>query len=147
MSFLSDLGLDKVDGSALDYSIPNGVYPAMISDSKIIQSKTGDDLWQITYQIDPEVETFGKRTVSEFFNLDPNLPTERKAWLKRRLTTLGISDEQAATMEPSDIIGVDVTLTVKNRNVNGTNYTNVAKVVLGNDAESYATGSGFYNNF
>lgn len=140
MAFLSDLNLDQVDATAVDYSVANGVYPAMISDSKIMKSpSTGDNLWQITYRIDPEIDTYGGRTVSEFFNLDPNLPDDRKVWIKRRLRSLEVPDSQAATMDPSDIIGVEVTITVKNKQVKDKTYTNITKVTLGADSPSFAS--------
>lgn len=133
MSFLDDLNLDTVDGSAIDYSIPNGVYPAMINSSELVenQKKPGMNQWRITYKLDSEVETYGGRTVSEFFDLDPSLPDDRKAWLKRRLVSLGFDDDDIKTMEPADVIGIEVMVTVKNRKVGDNTYTNVTKVELG----------------
>jgi len=139
MGFLNNLSLDQIDDSSVDYSINNGVYPAMISDSKIMSSpKSGDNLWQITYKLDSDVQTFGGRTVSEFFNLDPNLPDDRKTWIKRRLTSLGINAEEASNMDPGDIIGVEVTITVRNKQVQDKTYTNITKVVLGAESPSMA---------
>jgi len=136
--FLSNMNLDTIDASATDYSIANGVYPAMITDSKIMQPKAKPDknMWQITYTIDSEVETFGGRTVSEFFDLDPNLPAERRVWLKRRLLSIGVNDSQAATLEPSDILGVEVSVTVRNKQSNDKNYVNVTKVELRSESST-----------
>lgn len=149
MGFLDSMGLDDVDGSAIDYSIANGVYPMTISDSKIIphSKKPGIEQWQITYKVDGEVEDFGGRTVSEFFDLDPSLPDNRKAWLKRRLYSLGFDDETIRTMDPADVIGVDVTVTVVNKPAadGSRTYTNVKAVALGNDADSYAAANPFGN--
>lgn len=131
MAFLDNMNLNEVKVQENDWSLPNGTYPAMISDSKIMQSKAGKTLWQITYRVSEEIEQYGKRTVSEFFDIDPNADDMKKQFLKRRLVSLAFSDEDMATLEPGDIIGTDVTITVKNKQVNENNYTNVTKVVLG----------------
>jgi hypothetical protein len=130
--FLSDMNLDTLDASGTDWSIANGVYPAMVTDSKIMQpkNKPNKNLWQITYTLDSEVETYGGRTVSEFFDLDPSLPDDRRVWLKRRLLSIGVSDSQAATLEPDDIIGTEVSDTVRNKVSNDKTYVNVTKVEL-----------------
>lgn len=135
MGFLSDLNLEEVEAASDDWSIPNGTYPVIISDSKIFE-KDGKSSWQIVYTVDPDVEDYGKRTVSEFFSLDPTLEDRRKAWLKRRLVSLGISDEEAATMDPADVIGVEGFVTVKNRTVGEKSYCNVTKFVLGDDSDA-----------
>jgi hypothetical protein len=130
--FLSEMGLDTLDASGTDWSISNGVYPAMITDSKIMQPKndSNKNLWQITYTLDSEVETFGGRTVSEFYDLNPELAADRRVWLKRRLLSIGVSDSQAATLEPQDIIGTEVSVTVRNKVSNDKTYVNVTKVEL-----------------
>jgi hypothetical protein len=136
MGFLSDMSLDTLDASGTDWSIANGVYPAMVTDSKIMQpkAKPDKDMWQITYTIDSDVETYGGRTVSEFYDLDPNLPDTRRVWLKRRLQSIGVNDEQAATLEPADIIGTEVSVTVRNKVSNDKTYVNVTKVELRSNA-------------
>jgi hypothetical protein len=136
MSFLKDMNLESIDAGGTDWSIPNGLYPATVSDSKLMHPKNdpNKELWQITYTIDGEVETFGGRSVSEFFDLNPELPSERRVWLKRRLVSLGVTDEQAATLEPSDIIGTEVSVTVRNKTTNDKTYTNVTKVALRDDS-------------
>jgi len=136
-----------IDGSAIDYSIANGVYPMTITGAKFVDhsKKPGVQQFQLTYQVDSEVEDFGGKSVSEFFDLDPSLPDNRKAWLKRRFVSLGFDDEAVRTLEASDLIGIDVTVTVTNKAVGDTVYTNVKKVVLGNDADSYAAGNALGN--
>jgi hypothetical protein len=134
--FLKDMGLETIDATGTDWSIANGVYPATITDSKIMNPKndTSKNLWQITYTLDPEVETYHGRTVSEFYDLNPELPSERRVWLKRRLLSIGVNDEQAATLEPADIIGTEVSVTVRNKNTNDKTYVNVTKVELRSNA-------------
>jgi hypothetical protein len=145
MAFLKDMGLESIDASGTDWSIANGVYPAMVSDSKIMNPKgdTNKELWQITYTLDGEVETYGGRSVSEFYDLNPELPADRRVWLKRRLLSLGVNDQQAATLEPGDIIGTEVSVTVRNKNTNDKTYTNVTKVEL----RSTGSASSFAVNF
>lgn len=132
MAFLDSMGLDTIDATGSDWSIANGLYPAIISDSKIMNPKKdpSKSLWQITYTLDQDVDEYGGRSASEFFDLDPNLPSERRVWLKRRLISIGITDEQAATLEPSDIIGVEVDVTIQNKNVGDKTYVNIRKVAL-----------------
>ena len=136
-----------IDGTAIDYSIANGVYPMTITGAKFIDhsKKPGVQQFQITYTVDPEVEDFGGKTVSEFFDLDPALPENRKAWLKRRFVSLGFDDEAVRTLEPDELIGIDVTVTVINKPGPDRTYTNVKSVVLGNDADSYAANNALGN--
>ena len=84
MGFLKDAGVTDVVAPDDDYFIANGVYPAVIQDSKLMHPG-GDDSktsWQITYRLDAEVETYGGRYISEFFDMDPNLPDDRKVWMR-----------------------------------------------------------------
>jgi hypothetical protein len=142
MGFLNDAGVVGMEAKD-DFFVANGVYPAAISDSKISEFN-GVVKWQITYKIDPEVEEFGKKTVSEWFDLSPDLAEDRKQFLVRRLASLHITPEQQETLEPADIIGTEVTITVKNKQVNEKTFTNVTKVVLG--ATSVPSDS-FLSNF
>lgn len=130
----SDLNAD------LDYSIANGTYPMTVTDSKIIEhhKKPGVNQWQVTYTVDSEVDEFGGRTISEFFDLDPELPENRKVWIKRRLMSLGFDDEAIRTFEPADALGIDVTVGVVNKPGPDRTYTNVKSVSLGNDSDAFA---------
>lgn len=148
MGFLADQNLADIEVPESDWFIANGVYPAAITDSKLMHPEKNPDgtLWQITYRIDPEVETFGGKFVSEFFDLDPNLAPERKQFLKRRLMSLEITDAEAADMDPGDIIGTEVTVTIKNKpSKDGDRvYTNVTKVTLG---AGQVAAAGYLSNF
>jgi hypothetical protein len=143
MSFLNDAGVVGVAPTESDFFVATGVYNAMISDSKIADFN-GVKKWQITYKIDPEDDNYGGKVVSEWFDLSPDLPTERKQFLVRRLASLQIGPEEQATLEPDDIIGTEVTITVKNKpSADGSRtYTNVTKVVLGS-----AVSDNFLSNF
>lgn len=135
MGFLENAGVVGIKANEPDFSVANGVYPAGISDSKIDQFN-GVTKWQITYKIHPDVDIFGGRTVSEWFDLSPDLAEERKQFLVRRLASLNIGQEEQKTLEPADIIGTEVTITVRNKpSADGTRtFTNVVKVVVGADA-------------
>lgn len=144
MSFLNDAGVVGLEATESDFFVANGVYAATISDSKIAEFN-GVNKWQITYKIDPEDENFGGKTVSEWFDLSPDLAADRKQFLVRRLASLEITPEEQATLEPADVIGTEVTITVKNKpSADGTRtFTNVTKVVLGSNqiaAASYVSG-------
>lgn len=143
MGFLAEQNLADVEVPESDWFIANGTYLASITNSELMHPESRPDatLWQITYRIDPEVETYGNKFVSEFFDLDPNLPDSRKVWLKRRLQSLEISDQEAADMDPGDIIGTEVTVTVKNKpSKDGDRvYTNVTKVTVGSGTVAAAS--------
>lgn len=143
MSFLNDAGVVGVKAVESDFFVASGVYNAIISDSKIAEFN-GVSKWQITYKIDPEDDNYGGKTVSEWFDLSPDLPADRKQFLVRRLASLQISAEEQATLEPEDILGTEVTITVKNKpSADGARtYTNVTKVVLGQ-----AASDNFLSNF
>jgi hypothetical protein len=145
MGFLQDAGVAGMDAAELDFTVANGVYPAFISESKIDDFK-GKTKWQITYKINDDESDYHGRTVSEWFDLDPNLPENRKQWLARRLASLQISPGEQEDLEPQDIIGTEVTVTVKNKpSPDGTRtFTNVTKVVLGTDQIAAAS---FMSNF
>jgi hypothetical protein len=146
MGFLDDLGLDDVDGTEPDWSIPNGVYPAYIVSSEIISGKTPAGTWQIKYRINTDYPEHGGKYVSEFFDLDPALEDKRKSFLKRRLVSLDITNEQARDMDPGDIVGVNVVITVKNKVVGDNKYTNVTKVELDEDAGDYSSPTGGFDS-
>ena len=145
MGFLNNAGVVGIEPQASDFFVVNGVYPAIISESKI-DDFNGKTKWQITYKIDSEVDDFGGKVVSEWFDLDPNLSEDRKQFLVRRLASLEISAEEQETLEPADVIGTEVTITVKNKqSADGTRtFTNVTKVVLG--AQQIAA-AGYLSNF
>jgi hypothetical protein len=135
MSFLNDAGVVGMEAAESDFFVANGTYPAIISDSKISEFN-GVNKWQITYKVHPEVESYGGKTVSEWFDLSPDIQDKYKQWLVRRLSSLAISTQEQATLEPADVIGTEVTITVKNKpSADGTRtFTNITKVMLG-DAE------------
>jgi hypothetical protein len=132
MSFLNDTGVIGMEATESDFFVANGVYPAIISDSKIAEFN-GANKWQITYKVHHEVENFGGKTVSEWFDLSPDIADKYKQWLVRRLASLSISREEQLTLEPADVIGTEVTITVKNKpSADGTRtFTNITKVDLG----------------
>lgn len=143
MSFLQNAGIVGIEATESDFFVANGVYPATVSDSKI-DLFNGKTKWQITYRISPDIENFGGKLVSEWFDLDPALAPERKQFLVRRLASLHISQEDQQTLEPADILGTEVVITVKNKpSADGSRtFTNVTKVVLADAAEAHNTTSG-----
>lgn len=146
MGFLDEAGVVGIKAEAPDWSVANGVYPATISDSKKDQFN-GVTKWQITYKIHPDVDVFGGKTVSEWFDLSPDLAEERKQFLVRRLASLEIGPQEQMTLEPADVIGTEVTITVRNKpSADGTRmFTNIVKVVVG--AEKPAASDTMLANF
>lgn len=129
MSIFGDL--DIASASDDPFSVAPGTYEAVVSDVEVKDNKdkTLKGLW-ITYTITGETEN-GKN-VSEWKTIpapaDPKNPSAEDkrsmSFLKMRLSSLGIPESRMNSVQPEDLIGTEVAITVKK---NG-EYTNVTKV-------------------
>lgn len=129
MSIFGDLDIANAEDDP--FSIPPGTYEATVSDVEVKDNKdkTLKGLW-ITYTVIGETEN-GKK-VSEWKTIpapaDPKNPSAEDkrsmSFLKMRLSSLGIPESRMNSVQPEDLIGTDVAITVKK---NG-EYTNVTKV-------------------
>lgn len=145
MSLFGDLDLQ----SAADdpFAVEDGTYDAVVTESVVKDQKkdTSKKGLALKYQI--EGGPMNGRKVSDWRNIpmdknDENYDTDR-SFLKGRLTAFGIPEERFGTFDAPDALGARITITVKNREVDGTNYTNVTKVVARSDS---AAGSSDSNN-
>lgn len=136
MSLFGDLDLQ----SAADdpFAVEDGTYDAVVTESVVKDQKkdTSKKGLALKYQI--EGGPMNGRKVSDWRNIpmdknDENYDTDR-SFLKGRLTAFGIPEERFGTFDAPDALGARVTITVKNREVDGVNYTNVTKVVARNDS-------------
>lgn len=133
MSLFGDLDI----AAAADdpFNIDEGVYEGTISavTKKESNDKTKKGL-VITYTVTDEESPMIGRKIDEWKNLpqpaDPHnmTPEEERdvSFLKMRLKSLGVAEEDMNTVEPEDLIGTDVVFTVKKKG----EYTNVVKVEL-----------------
>ena len=133
MSLFGDL--DIAAASDDPFNIDEGVYEGVVSavTTKETKDKTGKGLI-ITYTVTDEDSPMVGRKIDEWKNLpqpaDPhNLTPEEDrdaSFLKMRLKSLGVAEEDMNTVEPDDLIGTEVVFTVKKKG----EYTNVVKVEL-----------------
>lgn len=132
MSLFGDLDI----ASAADnpFSVDPGTYSATVSNVELKDSKAGDKTGLFfTYTITGDGPMVG-RSVSEWKTVpqpeNPKSPTAEEAqalsFLKMRLASLGIPEARMNTVTPDDLIGIDVVITVKQKD----EYTNITKVVL-----------------
>lgn len=131
MSIFGDLDIANAQDDP--FSVAPGTYPATVSDVEVKDNKdkTLKGLW-ITYTVQGEQET-GKK-VTEWKTIpspvDPKNPSAQDqrdmSFLKMRLKSLGVPETRMNTLQPEDLVGTDVVITVKK---NG-GYTNITKVEI-----------------
>jgi hypothetical protein len=130
--FLNDLKLESVESDP-NY-IADGQYPGYIFDSKIVTKKKDQtQQWVITYKIAPEANRHAGQTQDEFYNVGaaPGRPETgpseaNKSWLKKRVLGLGVPENSLAALDPKDVIGTPVTITIVHRN----GYQNIGDAVV-----------------
>ena len=145
MSIFGDMDMDSVPDNP--YDTEPGTYEANVYDVEVKPTKAGDKTGMyIYYKIDGG--DFDGNTLQEFKEIpqpkDPKNPTadEKKtaSWLKMRLVSLGVPSNRLNSLDPKDLIGTPVTVTIAR---NG-EYTNIQKVALRSD--NGFTGSGVQDN-
>lgn len=134
--------LDIAAAADNPFAVDPGTYPATVSDVVVKESKdkTKTGL-NFTYTITGEGPMVG-RNVSEWKTLptpaNPKNPTAEEAqalsFLKMRLASLGIPEARMNSIVPEDLVGIDVVITVKQKD----EYTNVTKVVLADESSNNA---------
>lgn len=136
MSLFGDLDLQ----SAADdpFAVEDGTYDAVVSESVVKDQKKDPSKKGLALKYKIEDGPMAGRSVSDWRNIpmdknDENYDTDR-SFLKGRLTAFGIPESRFATFDAPDALGARVTITVKNREVDGVNYTNVTKVVARSDS-------------
>lgn len=133
MSLFGDLDI----ASAADdpFNIDEGMYRGVVTAAQVKKSNDGTKKgFVLTYTVTDEESPMVGRKIDEWKNLpqpeDPDTLTpdeERdRSFLKMRLRSLGVEEEEMNTVGPDDLIGKDVVFTVKKKG----DYTNVVKVEL-----------------
>lgn len=127
--FLADLELDKVEDDP--NAFPDGTYNAYLTEAKVVSLK---DVAQgkrlvLTYKI-YDGDHKGK-AIDEWKSINKFDDARTKAFLKKRLLSLGVPEEKLASVQPSDLAGIAVRITKKQ---NG-QYANVTNVVLGHASD------------
>ena len=136
--FLNDLGLSSANADP--NFLPEGRYPAFISglkikDTQATKDKPAGKALIITYKISPlDSENVGK-TKTEFKTLPAVNPdgsytdevsVRNAAYLKQRLLSLGVPEDEMDTMSQEDLLGTPVWITM----VQSGDYYNVRNVEL-----------------
>lgn len=137
MGLFGDLDVKSAEDNP--WFVPSNVYKADLFKAEVKDGKNGKGL-TLTYKIS-EGQHKGK-TVSEWKDIpspaDPDNLTEEeekaRSYLKMRLKSLGIPEARMNDVEPEDLMGLAVIVTVK---VNG-EYSNVNKVELADGANNAA---------
>lgn len=133
MSLFGDLDI----ASAADdpFNIDEGIYRGVLSNVQTKKSNDGTKKGTVfTYTVTDEESPMVGRKIDEWKNLpqpaDPDslTPEEERdlSFLKMRLSSLGVAEEDMNTVEAKDLIGTECVFTVKKKG----DYTNVVKVEL-----------------
>lgn len=128
-NLFADLNLDDPDIPDDPNLIPDNTYPAFVFEVKAHTSQNGDPGVKFVYKISDG--TYQGRTIQEWKSLgvkpgtDPEKALKAKAYIKERLTSIGVPVNAA----PDDCIGKEVYVTIKNKD----GFANVQRVTRNND--------------
>lgn len=125
-------GIDIASADDLSKGMPPGSYPAVVSDvRKEVGSKKNPDgnFLVIEYTVDGfEFPAREKKWIPTDVEVqaDPKSARLARSFLKDRLLSLGVPPERLNAVGPENLIGIEVTITMKERD----GYTNVSRVAL-----------------
>lgn len=148
MSIFGEIGLDSEEIADVNAPLPDGQYIGNLFNVKVLPDKKNVPFRQIMfiYKVNDENKPNMKgREQAEFFKMPPEgvavgTPAFNSAgtqehrdkvkqslgFLKARLKSLGVPEDQISQCDPKTLIGADVIFNVLTKN----GYTNIAKVVL-----------------
>lgn len=124
--FLNDLGLENV--SEDPNHIADGLYRAFVYGSEVrTKQSTGTKSWVLTYKIAPGQQHAGQ-TQQEWFDLDPKGDNAelKRSFLKKRVLSLGVPESKINSIQPNDLVGIEVSMKIVHRN----GYQNVGNIDL-----------------
>lgn len=129
--FLNDLGLDEVNADP-NY-IADGKYRAFVYNSEVRTKKDDSKSWVLSYKIAPDQKHAGQ-VQQEWFDLAPKGDNAelKRSFLKRRVLSLGVPESKIGSVQPNDLIGLEVSITIKHSG----SYQNVGTVELAGGATS-----------
>lgn len=135
----ADLGLEDVADDP--NSFPASTYRGFVYDAKVVNYKDAAKgrALVLTYKINDDESEHNGKTVDEWKQCNSFDDPTKKAWLKRRLMSLGVPEDRLSQVNPADLVGTEVFFTTKK---NG-DYTNVSFVKLADESASAgSSGSG-----
>lgn len=124
--FLNDLNLDDVNPDP-NY-IADGLYRAFVYGSEVkTKQSTGTKSWVLTYKVAPDQKHAGQ-VQQEWFDLDPKGENAelKRSFLKKRVLSLGVPESKIGEIQPSDLVGIEVSMKIVHRN----SYQNVGEITL-----------------
>lgn len=131
MGFLNDLNLDDV---ATDPNrVPDGTYPAHVSKFKMQPTQSKGNFLVIGYTLAPGAKdakgtSLEGKVIDEWKSANAGDEPSKKSWLKQRIVSLGVPESRVSAVEPEDVIGQAVLVTVKTKG----EYQNVVGVKVDN---------------
>lgn len=131
----ADLGLEDVADDPNTF--PASTYKGFLFDAKVVNYKDAAKgrALVLTYKIADEDSEHNGKTVDEWKQCNSFDDPTKKAWLKRRLMSLGVPEDRLSQVNPADLVGTAVFFTTKK---NG-EYTNVTFVKKADEGDTTAT--------
>lgn len=142
MSLFKDL--DVASAADDPFKVDDGTYLTTVTSCKIQETKDGKKGLTFDFTIDDDAEhnaneAMHGRKISEWLTIpdttddgefvDPEKGPIFLSFIKRRLKSLGIPEDEMNTVDHEDLIGIQVVTTVKTKN----DYQNITKMVLANE--------------
>ncbi len=122
-SLFGDLDLDNAPDDP--FAIPDATYRAFLTNVKKAPTKDGKKTG-VTFKYKISEGDYEGREVTEWKSANATDDVRTKSFLKQRIISLGVPTDRLGVVDPGDLIGKEVYVTVKNRN----GYANVDKVTL-----------------
>lgn len=132
MGLFDELDEDFTEIEEPALGLPPGTYEAMVS-SVTTESKDSGTYVVFTYTVTEEGPLKGKshkefkKTVVGRAQNDKD--REAIGYIKQRLRSLGVAPERMNTIDPDDLVGTEIALTLVNQR-NNPDYRQVQKIVL-----------------
>lgn len=141
--------LDIASAANDPFAVADGTYEATLTKSSVEKSNKGGKGLTFEYTIhDADDEAMDGRKISEWKTIpetnpdgsftDPDTAPTFMSFIKQRLASLGVPESEMNTVQPEDLVGIEVILTVatKTSKKDGQDYQNVTKLRLANEDES-----------
>lgn len=138
--------LDIASAADDPFAVADGTYEATLTKSSVEKSTKGGKGLTFEYTIhDADDEAMNGRKISEWKTIpstnddgsfeDPDTAPTFLSFIKQRLKSLGVPDNEMNTVQPSELIGLEVIVTVatKTSKKDGQDYQNVTKLRLASD--------------
>lgn len=124
-------GLDLESAADDPFAIPDSTYKAYLTDVQKKPTRDGSKVG-VTFKYRISEGDYKDQEVTEWKSANPGDDIRTKSFLKQRIVSLGVPADRIGVVDPGDLIGKEVYITVKNRN----GFANINKVTLVDASES-----------